>query len=902
MTPCVLLIKSRPVKGYVRSDGVYVKPHTDRRAPATADLFPRPESGGDQVIVFPYASGMSRMRDMNAAIQSAAGVGAVINELSGPGIKTVAAAIAAGKPFFIDSGAFQAFKAAMKAGKPEMAKLNFEAVFQRYEELSQAVCAAAPSSLERAHLMMVAPDVIGDQAATLELLEKHADVVAGWIERGHEVVVPFQRGPLKQSEVYWRVRKALNAPFIVGIPTAEAAMSNADLRELLSQPYKPDRLHILGGVQSKAFESRMAVIRGCYQDDVPGVTGDANVMRSKLHLIAGMSGEPKFEAIKNILNAVTPDIWGGDLPTPPLEKSIAVERYRMPGDPTEAQLASGKYPKRRVSWMGLTLRIENEPGTFRRGRKPNGAEWESLMHFAYGEVERTLGVDGDPVDVFLGPYMDLADTVYVIHQRRVDDWKEYDEDKCMLGFGTEDEAVAAFVSCYDDPRFLGPITAMPVAEFVAKVSATKGAPAMIKALLIKSNVKGYVKTDGTVVSPHVRVELHRATSGPFDDEMAKRHRQYWTDKREVAEEYGENRSDPHITSRTHEFKNPYRIEDDDQARHLAEKLGTRWDYDPYWDLADHKDTPRVLREMGHDGLIFDDSTGSVDHKTYMTIPEHKPMAKALLIKNQGDLFGEVVNVKPSVRKDGSLQPGYSAVRHKKHEVAEYDGSIAYASMDSKVELRDRARATPHMALNDREQLQIMLARSLRPDRAALAAAALVQRFGSVGATIAGDMHEIARLNVDGKPLGMDVAEDLRLFQNIAERVAQERAFPKTVLSSWSAVQAYLKLVMQHEPREHFRVIFLDKKNQLLADEIQNYGTVDHAPVYPREVVRRGLELNASAIIIAHNHPSGDPTPSAADIDMTRQVVDACRTLRIAVHDHMVVGREGVSSFKSLGLM
>jgi len=123
-----------------------------------------------------------------------------------------------------------------------------------------------------------------------------------------------------------------------------------------------------------------------------------------------------------------------------------------------------------------------------------------------------------------------------------------------------------------------------------------------------------------------------------------------------------------------------------------------------------------------------------------------------------------------------------------------------------------------------------------------------------------------------------------------------------VISSWTALLAYVKLALAHEPREQFRVLFLDKKNQLIADEVQNHGTVDHAPVYPREVMRRALELSASSVILVHNHPSGDPTPSHADIDMTRQIVEAGRTLRIGVHDHLVVGREGVASFRALGLM
>ena len=133
-------------------------------------------------------------------------------------------------------------------------------------------------------------------------------------------------------------------------------------------------------------------------------------------------------------------------------------------------------------------------------------------------------------------------------------------------------------------------------------------------------------------------------------------------------------------------------------------------------------------------------------------------------------------------------------------------------------------------------------------------------------------------------------------------MAKEEANKRAVISSWTALLAYVRLSLQHEPREQFRVLYLDKKNQLILDEIQNRGTVDHAPVYPREVVRRALELSASAMIIVHNHPSGDPTPSRADIDMTKQVIEAARALSVQVHDHLIVGREGVASFKQLGLM
>ncbi|HEX7944694.1 MAG TPA: DNA repair protein RadC, partial [Phenylobacterium sp.] len=125
---------------------------------------------------------------------------------------------------------------------------------------------------------------------------------------------------------------------------------------------------------------------------------------------------------------------------------------------------------------------------------------------------------------------------------------------------------------------------------------------------------------------------------------------------------------------------------------------------------------------------------------------------------------------------------------------------------------------------------------------------------------------------------------------------------RSVISSWTSLLSYLRVVCAAAPRELFRVLFLDKKNQLLADEVMGEGTVDHAPVYPREVVRRALELHASAIILCHQHPSGDPTPSQADVEMTRRIVEAARGLSIAVHDHIVVGADSTASFKALGLL
>lgn len=211
-------------------------------------------------------------------------------------------------------------------------------------------------------------------------------------------------------------------------------------------------------------------------------------------------------------------------------------------------------------------------------------------------------------------------------------------------------------------------------------------------------------------------------------------------------------------------------------------------------------------------------------------------------------------------------------------------------------LRDRAAATLD-ALPDYELLELHLFRAIPRGDVKPLAKALITRFGSLAAVLAASPAELK--TVAG--VGEAVARDLKLLHQTALRVGREAVGRRTVITSWSQLLAYVKLALAHEPREQFRVLFLDKKNQLIADELMNRGTVDHAPVYPREVVRRALELSSSAVILVHNHPSGDPTPSAADIQMTREVVEAGRPLRVAVHDHLVVGRDGVASFRALGL-
>jgi DNA repair protein RadC len=174
---------------------------------------------------------------------------------------------------------------------------------------------------------------------------------------------------------------------------------------------------------------------------------------------------------------------------------------------------------------------------------------------------------------------------------------------------------------------------------------------------------------------------------------------------------------------------------------------------------------------------------------------------------------------------------------------------------------------------------------------------LIERFGSFAEAVNAPPERLRE--VEG--IGDSAIVQLKLVRAAALRLMQGNIMQRPVLTSWTAVLDYCRAAMGFEAREQFRILFLDKKNRLIADEVQQRGTVDHTPVYVREVVKRALELSASAIILVHNHPSGDPTPSRADIDMTKQIVDAAKPLGVAIHDHIIVGRQGHASFKGLKL-
>ncbi len=178
------------------------------------------------------------------------------------------------------------------------------------------------------------------------------------------------------------------------------------------------------------------------------------------------------------------------------------------------------------------------------------------------------------------------------------------------------------------------------------------------------------------------------------------------------------------------------------------------------------------------------------------------------------------------------------------------------------------------------------------------AKALIARFGGFAEAIAAPRERL--LEVEGMSEGG--ATQLKIVEAAALRLSKTRVLGRPALSSWTALIDYCAAAMARSMKEEFRILFLDRKNVLIADEVQSTGTIDHTPVYPREIVKRALELGASAVILVHNHPSGDPTPSRADIEMTREVVDAARALRLVVHDHVIVGRSGHASFKALGLL
>ena len=213
-------------------------------------------------------------------------------------------------------------------------------------------------------------------------------------------------------------------------------------------------------------------------------------------------------------------------------------------------------------------------------------------------------------------------------------------------------------------------------------------------------------------------------------------------------------------------------------------------------------------------------------------------------------------------------------------------------------LRERFMKAGADSLPDYEMLELLLYLGLPRRDVKPLAKALLDRFGTFAEVISADPTALAEV----KGMGEAAIIALKSVQSAALRLSRDEVMNRHVLSHWQQLLDYCKASMAFGKTEQFRILYLDRKNNLIADEVQQEGTVDHTPVYPREVVKRALELGATALIMVHNHPSGDPTPSKADIEMTREVQAAGERLGIVLHDHVVVSKGGTNSFKTLGLL
>jgi len=213
-------------------------------------------------------------------------------------------------------------------------------------------------------------------------------------------------------------------------------------------------------------------------------------------------------------------------------------------------------------------------------------------------------------------------------------------------------------------------------------------------------------------------------------------------------------------------------------------------------------------------------------------------------------------------------------------------------------LRDRFLDGGPDAVTEYELLELILFRAIPRRDVKPLAKALIATFGSFAEVVSAPRPRLRE--IDG--LGEAAIAEIKIVQAAAGRFARGEVTKRTALSSWSAVLDYCRATMAFADKEQFRVLFLDKRNQVIADEVQQTGTVDHTPVYPREVIKRALELSATALILVHNHPSGDPTPSRADIQMTQSIVEIAKPLGISVHDHIIVGKDGHASLKELKLI
>jgi DNA repair protein RadC len=248
--------------------------------------------------------------------------------------------------------------------------------------------------------------------------------------------------------------------------------------------------------------------------------------------------------------------------------------------------------------------------------------------------------------------------------------------------------------------------------------------------------------------------------------------------------------------------------------------------------------------------------------------------------------------------DGTKSPARRKAQAQAQPEVERSEAVEPHYKGHRTRLRERFAESSDQGMPDYELLELVLFRSIPQRDVKPLAKALVARFGSFAEVIGARPERLTE--VDG--VGAATALDLKIVEAAARRLARGAIGDRPLLGSWKDVLDYCRTAMAFADREQFRILFLDKRNFLIADEVQSHGTVDHTPVYPREVVKRALELAASALIMVHNHPSGDPTPSNADIKMTNELASIGKSLGISLHDHIIVGKNGHASFRGLNLI
>jgi DNA repair protein RadC len=276
-----------------------------------------------------------------------------------------------------------------------------------------------------------------------------------------------------------------------------------------------------------------------------------------------------------------------------------------------------------------------------------------------------------------------------------------------------------------------------------------------------------------------------------------------------------------------------------------------------------------------------------------TLPHRQLMRDSGGSWNKLEQCWEFADADPTARLAAALETSPAATGHN----GGHHGADKPHYHGHRGRVRERVLRAGIESLDDYELLELLLFYCLpRIDTKPLAKA-MVERFGTLGDVFAADPEQLREFAIDQRTLVL-----FRTVRESGRRLAERKVKNMPVLTNWQQLIDYCHTALAHEKTEQFRILFLDRKNVLIGDEVQQRGTIDHTPVYPREVVKRALALNAAALILVHNHPSGDPKPSRDDIEMTREIKAAAEALGIAIHDHLVIGRKGHASFRSLGLL